>query len=87
MGVPRGRAQPPISGGFWRVPTRIGAPPLLRVRVGAVARDRSRVVLDVTSGARYRLEVTPDGRISVIVAAPERAAGNCVFAPRCKPMD
>jgi N-acetylmuramoyl-L-alanine amidase len=51
-----------------------GAPPLLRVRVGAVARDRSRLVLDVSNGARYRVETTSDGRVSVIVAGPESTA-------------
>jgi N-acetylmuramoyl-L-alanine amidase len=47
-----------------------GAPPLLRARIGELAKGRSRLVLDVSPGARFLVRSTADRHgVSIVVAA------------------
>ncbi|HWP65276.1 MAG TPA: N-acetylmuramoyl-L-alanine amidase, partial [Candidatus Limnocylindria bacterium] len=51
-----------------------GEPPLLRARIGQVGDGRSRLVLDTSRGARFRLETADGGRtLTVVVARPAPA--------------
>jgi len=58
-----------------------GTPPLLRARIGELGGGRTRLVLDVTPGARFRV-MQADGGVAVVVApAPAPAPARRVTVP------